>query len=70
MVDKETTEQPRDCNGKLLSVGDRVHDRWGYDLIVCVDEDGDYYGQLVCDDDHSCKNIPYCLNRDDITKIE
>ena len=31
-------KQPVDCNGTLLSVGDVVHDRWGYDLIVNIDE--------------------------------
>ena len=30
--------------------------------IVAEDEFGDLYGKLVCDDNHSCKNIPYSLN--------
>lgn len=63
-------KQPVDCNGTLLSVGDVVHDRWGYDLIVSIDEAGCYFGKLVCEPTHSCANIPYCLNTKDITKIE
>ena len=65
--DKKKT--PVDCNGVELAVGDRVHDRWGYDLIVCKDENGHYYGKIVCESGHSCEYIPYCLNTKDITKI-
>ena len=59
----------RDKNGSSLKVGDVVRNKYGYDLIVSVDSDGEYFGKLVCDETHSCRNIPYSLNSDDIVKI-
>lgn len=50
-----------DKNGNALKVGDIVHNRWGYNLIVCKDGNGGYYGKLVCEKGHSCENIPYAL---------
>lgn len=60
-----------DKNGKILRVGDMVHDDWGYDLIVQREEDGDgYNGKLVCDENDSCANIPYCLVSEEITFVK
>ncbi len=50
-----------DNNGIEIEVGDILHSEWGYDVIVKQDEEGDYYGALVCEDNHSCKNIPYSI---------
>lgn len=51
-----------DKNGNVLKVGDIVHNRWGYDLIVCKHSlNGVYYGKLVCEKGHPCENIPYAL---------
>lgn len=58
-----------DKNGIPLQVGDKVHNDWGYDLVVYRGEDGNLYGRLVCDDDHPCKDIPYALNESEITKL-
>jgi len=52
----------KDDNNIAIYVGDTLKSEWGYDLIVSVDSDGDFYGKLVCDDNHSCKDIPYSLN--------
>jgi len=51
-----------DDNKQPILVGDKLKSEWGYEVIVVKDEDGDYSGKLVCDDKHSCKNIPYALN--------
>ena len=51
-----------DDNNKQILVGDKLKNEFGYEVIVVRDEDGDYIGKLVCDDNHSCKNIPYSLN--------
>ena len=60
-----------DKNGKILRVGDMVHDDWGYDLIVQREENGDgYNGKLVCDENDSCANIPYCLVSEEITFVK
>lgn len=59
-----------DKNGTPLSVGDKVHNKWGYDLIIRQDSDGEYYGELVCEPTHSCHDIPYALVPEEITKIK
>jgi len=51
----------KDKHGNVLKVGDTVHNCWGYNLIVCKDGNGDYYGKLVCKKGHSCEDIPYAL---------
>lgn len=58
-----------DKNGTPLNVGDKVHDKWGFDLIVSQYEDGGYYGKLVCEPTDSCANIPYTLCPEDIEKL-
>ena len=50
-----------DDNKQPILVGDKLKSEWGYEVIVVKDGD-DYSGKLVCDDKHSCKNIPYALN--------
>ena len=55
-----------DKNGNALKVGDIVHNCWGYNLIVCKDDNCDYYGKLVCEKGHSCEDIPYALHPSEI----
>lgn len=51
-----------DDNKQPIFVGDNLKSKWRYEVIVVKDKDGNYSGKLVCDDKHSCKNIPYHLN--------
>ena len=51
-----------DANNPIF-VGDKLKSEWNYEVLVVKDEDGDYSGKLVCDNNHSCKNIPYALNK-------
>ena len=51
-----------DDNGIPIYVGQKLKSQWNYEVIVCKSDDGSFYGRLVCDDNHSCKNIPYALN--------
>ena len=51
-----------DDDNKPIFVGDKLKSKWGYEVIVVKDESGHYSGKLVCDDNHSCKDIPYHLN--------
>lgn len=50
-------------NKEPIFVGDTLRSEWGYEVIVVEDTEESYSGKLVCDDTHSCKNIPYSLNR-------
>lgn len=60
-----------DKNGKLLRVGDVVHDDYGFDLIVQYDKKREeYYGKLVCDESDSCYDIPYFLTQKKITFVK
>jgi len=52
-----------DDNKQPILVGDKLKSEWDYEVIVVKDDDGDYSGKLVCDDKHSCKNMPYALNK-------
>ena len=53
-----------DDNNQKIFLGDRLKSKWGYEVIVVKDkETGEYTGKLVCEDNHSCKNIPYSLNQ-------
>ena len=52
-----------DDTNKPIFVGDRLKSEWNYEVIVVKDEDGSYSGKLVCNDKHSCKDIPYALNK-------
>lgn len=60
----------KDKNGVPLNVGDKVHNEWGYDLIIRQDEYGDYYGELVCEPTHSCYGIPYAIVPSELAKIK
>lgn len=51
-----------DANNPIF-VGDKLKSEWNYEVIVVKDEDGNYSGKLVCEDSHSCKDIPYALNK-------
>ena len=57
-----------DKNGYVLYPGDKVHNKYGYDLIVSEDENGHLYGKLICEPGDSCENIPYTLVSDELTK--
>lgn len=60
-----------DKNGKTLKNNDLVHNDYGFDLIVKFDKkNNEFYGKLVCDKTHSCANIPYNLNTNEITFIK
>jgi len=50
-----------DDDNQPIFVGDKLKSEWGYEVIVV--KDNGYSGKLVCDDKHSCKNIPYDLSR-------
>ncbi len=50
-------------NGTPICIGDKLESKWNYSVIVQKDADGHFTGKLVCDDDHSCENIPYALNK-------
>jgi hypothetical protein len=52
-----------DDSNKPIFVGDRLKSKWDFEIIVKQYKDGDFYGKLVCEDNHSCKNIPYALNK-------
>jgi hypothetical protein len=51
-----------DDNKKPIYVGDTLKSKYGYHVVVYKDG-RNYFGKLICDDDHSCKNIPYSLNK-------
>ena len=48
---------------RAFFVGDKLKNEYGFEVIVVKDEDGDYSGKLVCDDEHHCKDIPISLNQ-------
>lgn len=52
----------KDDNGIPIFLGDTLLSKYKYQVVVEIRENGDYYGRLVCKDDHSCKDIPYALN--------
>lgn len=61
----------RDKNGVILKVGDIVHNRWDYDLVVHRKrKGGEWYGMLVCEKGDSCENIPYALISEEVELIE
>ena len=51
-----------DDNNRQIFVGDKLKSEWGYEVIV-IKSDNDYSGKLVCDENNSCRNIPYHLNK-------
>ena len=48
--------------GHPIYEGDKLYSEWDFYVIVCCDENDHFYGKLVCNDDHSCKDIPYDLS--------
>lgn len=53
-----------DDNDEPIFIGDRLKSKYGYEVTVVRDDDtGEYYGRLVCDDNHTCKDIPYSINK-------
>ena len=53
-----------DDNNEQIFIDDILYNIDGYYVIVKCDNDKtDYHGVLICDDNHSCKNIEYCLNK-------
>jgi hypothetical protein len=52
-----------DEEGKSISVGDILRCVHGYNVVVTEDNDGSFYGKLICEPGHSCENIPYALNK-------
>ena len=53
----------KDEKDNKIFVGDTLKSEWGYKIIVVESEDENYYyGKLICNDKHSCKDIPYSLN--------
>lgn len=52
-----------DDNQKPIYVGETLKSEWNYEVVVIDNGDGEYSGKLVCDENHSCKNIPYALNK-------
>jgi hypothetical protein len=41
-----------------------------FNEVIVYEDNGNYYGKLICDDNHSCKNIPYSLNNGKGYKIK
>lgn len=52
-----------DDKNQPIFVGDKLRNEFNYGVIVVKDENGDYSEKLICEDNHSCKNIPYLLNK-------
>jgi hypothetical protein len=52
----------KDKNGYVVDVGDIVREDHGYLLLVCKDNKDRYYGSLICDIYHDCRDIPFWLD--------
>lgn len=52
-----------DDNNKPIYVGDKLKSIWNYEVIVVKNGEHEYSGKLVCDENHTCKDIPYALNK-------
>lgn len=52
-----------DDNHSYIFVGDILQSKDGYKVLVCQDDNGALYGSLICPIGHSCRNIPYALNK-------
>jgi hypothetical protein len=61
---KKFTKFYDDQRNKIY-VGDLLYCNDGYFVIAQEYEDSpnNFYGKLVCHENHSCKNIGYCLNK-------
>jgi hypothetical protein len=53
----------RDSEREPIFVGDILKSKYEYLVLVCEGDFGNgYYGSLICEIEHSCRNIPYSLN--------
>lgn len=59
---KKTFTKFFDDNNNKIFVGDKLKSIWNYEVIV-VKDNNEYVGKLICDDNHTCKDIPYALNK-------
>lgn len=51
-----------DDNNQPILVGNKLKNEWGFEVIVVKNKNG-YSGKLVCNNKHSCKDVPYALNK-------
>jgi hypothetical protein len=49
-------------DGHKILLGDVLMSEDGYFVVVCQDDDGPFYGSLLCSINHSCRNVGYHLN--------
>ena len=61
LYDENFTGYYDDVNEPIF-IGDELKSEWNYNVIVVKDENGNYNGKLICDNNHNCKDIPYALN--------
>lgn len=53
----------KDSKGINILVGDMLESEYDFRIVVKQrSEDNSFFGALVCDEDNSCKDIPYSLN--------
>lgn len=52
----------KDIHGKEIKVGDILKSEWGYQVKVIESSEKKLTGKLICENGHSCQNIPYSLN--------
>lgn len=52
-----------------IFVGDIIKSQFEVITLVCKDCNGDLYGSLICDINHSCRNIPYAINNGEEYKL-
>jgi hypothetical protein len=53
----------QDDKGQKIFVGDILLSEWNYLVMVYQDKDNySFVGSLICEIEHSCRNIPYSLN--------
>lgn len=50
-----------DKYGHEIFVGDTLKCDFGYSVVV-YEENGQFYGKLICESGHPCADIPYALN--------
>lgn len=61
----------KDENGKEIHLGDTLKSEWGFNVVVVLDNHGEWVGKLVCRENHPCKDIPFALsNGEGYTKVE
>lgn len=50
-----------DKNGELIEEGDTLLSDDGY-YVKVIKDGNEYCGRLICDENHSCKNVDYSIN--------